>query len=261
MLKTRWFFMDYPVAKGAPPFGDLWSGRCRLETGGRGLTGSPVSPGLHLQLHPGLHRLLCLPADEPGAEGRAVDHGLGGLPGPLQCLPELAVGLLWLQHGQPHRDQWHPQVRRRPLPVLTVSAAAPLALSQCRFKLGCFCSHSPLWSRQLVGWTGRWRGSHFTEGEAMALGLQRSGLNVIHRQGVCPRSPEVTWSPVSRPVWGGRWRLQPLAQHPALSCVLGLRVLQRVVVSGLFPDTWRGWCVPASGAGGSGGPRRETWLP
>lgn len=95
----------------------------------------------------------------------------------------------------------------------------------------------------------------------MALGLQRSGLNVTHRQRVCPRSPEATWSPVSRPVWSGRWRLQPLAQHPALSCVLRLRVLQRVVVSGLFPDTWRGWCVPASGAGGSGGPRRETWLP
>lgn len=36
MLKTRWFFVESPVAKGAPPFGGLWSGRCRLETGGRG---------------------------------------------------------------------------------------------------------------------------------------------------------------------------------------------------------------------------------
>ena len=93
MLKTRWFFMDSPVAKGVPPFGDLWSGRCLLVTGGR-VTNIPVSPVLHLQLHPGLHCLLCLPADEPGAEGRAADCGLGGLPGPLQRLPELAVGLL-----------------------------------------------------------------------------------------------------------------------------------------------------------------------
>lgn len=83
-------------------------------TGDGGVTDVPVSPVLHLQLHPGLHRLLCLPADELGAEGRAVDSGLGGLPGALQHLPVLAVGLLWLQPGQPHQDQWHPQVGPRP---------------------------------------------------------------------------------------------------------------------------------------------------
>lgn len=87
--------MDSPAAKGVPPFGDHWFRRCLLVTGDGGVTNIPVFPVLHLQLHPGLHCLLCLPEDEPGAEGRAVDSGLGGLPGALQHLPMLAVGLLW----------------------------------------------------------------------------------------------------------------------------------------------------------------------
>lgn len=122
-------------------------------TGDGGVTDVPVSPVLHLQLHPGLHRLLCLPADEPGAEGRAVDSGLGGLPGALQHLPVLAVGLLWLQPGQPHQDQWHPQVGLRPhtagtpcpLPVSTVAHRSTFCLVLVSFQTKVLLhSQSPL---------------------------------------------------------------------------------------------------------------------
>lgn len=54
---------------------------------------------LHLQLHPGLHFVLRLPADKPGTEGHAADSGLGGLPAALQPLPMLA------HPRQQHRNQ------------------------------------------------------------------------------------------------------------------------------------------------------------
>lgn len=91
--------------------------------------------------------------------------------------------------GEPHPSLPAPCL----LPVLTVAHCSALCLVSVPFQtLLLLHPRSP--PGQLVGWTGRWRGSHFTEGEAVALGLQHSGLNVTHRQGVCPRSPEATWS-------------------------------------------------------------------
>lgn len=222
MLKTRWFFMESPVATGVPPFGDLWSGRCLLVTGGGGLTDTPVSPVLHLQLHPGLHRLLCLPADEPGAEGRAADRGLGGLPGPLQRLPELAVGLLWPQPGQPHRDQWHPQVRPHPslqapcpLPVLTVAHCSALCLVSVLFQTRLLLHPQSPVDRTACGldWQVAWfplyrRGSHGPGSAALRTECDSSAGGVSP----VPRGHLVLLSLGQSGVGGGGCSPQPSAR-------------------------------------------------
>lgn len=137
---------------------------------------SPHLPVLYLQLHPGLPRLLCLPADEPGAEGRAVDSGLGGLPGALHHVAMLPVGLLRTQLGQPHRDQRYPQVGPIaflpgpfPLPLLTVAPCDMFRFGSVLLQTkGCLHSQFHLdWTPCGVRWQVAWFPFH--RGDVMGL--------------------------------------------------------------------------------------------
>ena len=73
----------------------------------------------------------------------------------------------------------------RPLPILTVARCSALCFVSVISHSGAFASTVPRGPENL--WAG-------LAGEAMALGLRRSGLNVTHQQGVCPRSPEASGS-------------------------------------------------------------------